>query len=161
MMILRAALTVVLALGLLAAPLAAGAQPAGKVWRVGFLSMGSREDASPPMISLKTRLRELGYVEGQNLVFVYRGAEGKAERLPHLAAELVRENVAVLMAGGGTLTARAAKDATSTIPVVMTAVGDPVASGLVASLARPGGTSPGWARLPPTSLVSGFNWSAS
>jgi putative tryptophan/tyrosine transport system substrate-binding protein len=87
-------------------------------------------------------LREHGYVEGQNIVIEYRWAEGRAERLPDLAAELVSLNVDVIVAGG-TPGPLAAKHATGTIPIVMTAAGDPVGSGLVASLARPGGNVTG------------------
>ena len=84
------------------------------------------------------RIRELGYIEGKNLVFEYRSAEGRAERLPQLAADFVRANPDVLVAGFGTLAAQAAKAATTTIPIVFTSVGDPTGAGLVASLNRPG-----------------------
>ena len=85
------------------------------------------------------RLHELGYSEGKNMIFEYRSAEGHAERLPQLAGEAVRANPDVLIAGFGTLSAKAAKAATATIPIVMTSVGDPIGAGLVASLSRPGG----------------------
>jgi putative ABC transport system substrate-binding protein len=87
---------------------------------------------------VKQRLHELGYVEGQNLIFDYRSANGQSERLPQLAADLVRTVPDVLMAGFGTLTAKAAQAATSTIPVVFTSVGDPIGAGIVKSLNRPG-----------------------
>src|SRR4029434_3107962 len=93
-------------------------------------------------------MRALGYVEGQNLVMEYRGAEGQYERLPDLAAELVRLQVDVLLVVIPPA-ALAAKDATTTIPIVMAGVGDPVGSGLVASLARPGGHVSGLSVLQP------------
>jgi len=118
--------------------LAAEAQPAGgKVYRIGFLGPGS---GLP--VPFLTGLRDFGYVEGQNILIEYRWAEGKYERLPDLAAELVRLKVDVLVTGG-TAGVRAAKQATTTIPIVMTTSGDAVSSGLVASLARPGGNVTG------------------
>ena len=136
--------------GLLAAPLAAGAQPTGKVYRIGWLS------TLPPGTSgvalweiVRQSLRELGYVEGENLVIERRYApEGQPERLPELAADLVRLKVDVIVAGGS-LAPHAAKAATTTIPVVITNHGDPVGSGLVASLARPGGNITGLSLLGP------------
>ncbi len=92
-------------------------------------------------------LRELGYVEGKNIVIEWRSAEGKLDRLPALAAELVRLKVDVIVTGGPTAT-RAAKEATSTIPIVMTQDSDPVGNGFVASLARPAETSLDCPRLP-------------
>jgi len=94
-------------------------------------------------------LRDLGYVEGRNVVIEYRDAEGKLERLPALAAELVALKVDVIVTGGGTPTALAAKQATRTVPIVFIAVGDPVTSGLVTSLARPGGNVTGLTSLAP------------
>jgi len=128
---------------LLAAPLAAEAQPV-RMPRVGFLSVRSRSD---PQIQLQLdafwqRLRELGYVEGQNIAIEYRGAEEKYERLPDLVAELVRLKVDVIVASGITAT-QAAQQATKTIPIVMAGVNDPIASGLVTSVARPGGNITG------------------
>ena len=128
--------------GLLATPLAAEAQPAGKVYRIGFLALTPGEDATL-MKALVDRLRELGYREGQNMIFDYRSADGKPERLSQLAAELVQARPDVLVAGFGTLAAKAAKAATSTIPIVFTTVGDPVGAGLVASLGQPGGNVTG------------------
>jgi putative ABC transport system substrate-binding protein len=84
------------------------------------------------------RLHELGYSEGKSMIFEYRSSDGRPERLPQLAAEIVRANPDVLITGFGTLTAKAAKAATTTIPVVFTSVGDPIGAGLVASLIRPG-----------------------
>jgi putative ABC transport system substrate-binding protein len=138
---------VTLTLSILAAPLVTTAQPAGKVYRIGFLSPGlPRPDRDPPVDAFRQGLRELGYVEGQNLVIAYRGAEGKIERLPDLAAELVQLQVEVLVAVGSAAT-RAAQHATRMIPTVMTGTQDPVAQGFVASLARPGGNITGLSNL--------------
>ena len=125
------------AASLLAAPLAAEAQPAGKFHRIGFLGPGPERIYTDLLPSLRAGLRELGYVEGKNIVLEYRFAEDKYERLPGLAAELVRDKVDVIVvhATPGT---RAVKGVTRTIPIVMVSVGDPVGTGLVASVARPG-----------------------
>jgi putative ABC transport system substrate-binding protein len=123
---------------LLAPPLAAEAQPVGKVPRVGWLELGSM----PPKEALPHALRELGWVEGQNIVIEYRWAEGHFDRLLDLAAELVRLKVDVIAASPAPATA-AAKQATGTIPIVFMGVSDPVGLGLVASLARPGGNVTG------------------
>lgn len=117
-------------------PLAARAQTA-KASRVSYLALLPGEDSTLVQPFLQ-RIRELGYIEGKNLVFEYRSAEGRAERLPQLAADFVRANPDVLVAGFGTLAAQAAKAATTTIPIVFTSVGDPTGAGLVASLNRPG-----------------------
>jgi putative ABC transport system substrate-binding protein len=117
-----------------ASPLAARAQQAAKPFVVAYLALLDGQD---PVI-VKQRLQELGYVEGKNLVFDYRSANGQSERLPQLAADLVRTAPDVLMAGFGTLTAKAAQAATATIPVVFTSVGDPIGAGIVQSLNRPG-----------------------
>ncbi len=131
-----------LAGGLLAAPLAAEAQQAGKVARIGYLGVG--RTASPHLREAFFQgLRDLGYVEGRDVVIEYRFAEGKLERFPALAAELVALKVDVIVAAGGTLGALAAKQATRTIPIVFAVVGDPVTDGLVTSLARPGGNVTG------------------
>ena len=134
-------LLAVLALGILATPLATDAQPLGKVSRIGVL--GTRPTAlhDAPLDAFHHGLQELGYVEGHNLVIEYRWAEGGFERLAALATELVQLKVEVLFAVGGAA-AGAAKQATATIPIVLVA-GDPVAQGLVASLARPGGNVTG------------------
>jgi len=123
--------------GLLAAPRAVEAQQAGKVAKIGVLEFGGSTNSA-----FGQQLRELGYIEGQNLILEHRFAEGRAERLPDLAAELVRLKVDVIVAGG-TPPPLAAKHATSTIPIVMAAAGDPVRTGLVANLARPGGNVTG------------------
>jgi len=128
--------------GLLAAPLAAEAQQADKVARIGWL--GNDPVSSAPLReAFRQGLRDLGYVEGRNVVIEYRDAEGKLERLPALAAELVALRVDVIVAGNTGL-ARAAKQATRTLPIVLVA-GDPVMSGLVTSLAQPGGNVTGLA----------------
>jgi len=130
---------------LLAAPLAAEAQQAGKVYRIGYLSSAS---ASPPngLEPFRQGLREIGYVEGRNVLIVPRFAELKLDRLPELAAELVRLQVDVIVTFT-TPAAIAAKQATPTIPIVMSSGGDPVGSGLVASFARPGGNVTGLTHL--------------
>jgi putative ABC transport system substrate-binding protein len=127
---------------LLAAPLAADAQQAGKVPRIGFLGTTSPSDRPPLLDAFRQGLRELGWVEGQNIVIDYRFAEGRLDRLPDLAAELVRLKVDIIVSGG-TQGVTAAKNATGTIPIVMTTVRDPVGTGLIASLARPGGNVTG------------------
>ena len=128
--------------GLLAAPLAAEAQPAGKEPRIGFLSVTSPSDRPPLLDAFRQGLRELGWVEGQNIVIDYRYAEDRDDRLPGLAAELVRLKVDLIVSWG-TQGVTAAKNATETIPIVMIAVRDPVGTGLIASLVRPGGNVTG------------------
>ena len=127
---------------LLAAPLAVDAQQAGKVPQIGFLSVTSPSDRPSLVDAFRQRLRELGWVEGQNIVIDYRYAEDRVDRLPALAAELVRLKVDVIVSAG-TQGVTAAKNATETIPIVMIAVRDPVGTGLIASLARPGGNVTG------------------
>ncbi len=136
-MILRAALTVVLALGLLATPLAAGAQKAAKTPRIGVLMVRSASDSFPQLEAFRERLRERGWIEGQNVALEYRSAEGRLDRLPDLAAELVRLKVDVIFAPG-TPETEATQNATRTIPIIMATVGDPVGRGAIASLAQPG-----------------------
>jgi putative ABC transport system substrate-binding protein len=131
-------LLITLALGFLVAPLATDAQQLRKIPRIGYLG----ETPGPHVDALRQGLHDLGYLEGQNLVIEYRSAEGKDERLPALAAELVGLPVDVIIAPGGQAS-RAAQHATSTIPSIMAPVGDPVGAGLVASLARPGGNITG------------------
>ena len=134
---------VILTLSVLVAPLATEGQQATKVYRIGWLSPGfPRPDHDPPVDAFRQGLRDLGYVEGQNLVMEYRGAEGQDERLPALAAELARLQVEVIVAVG-TQATRPAQQATRTIPIVMTGTNDPVGQGLVASLAHPGGNTTG------------------
>ena len=131
------------AAGLLAAPLAAGAQEAGRAYRLGFLSPGAPPPpgTSTAILHLIEGLRELGYVEGQNLVIERRYAEGETDRLPGLARELVRIPAEVIVAVATAVDA--AKDATKTVPIVMGFATDPVGRGLVSSLARPGGNITG------------------
>ena len=130
-----------IALGGALAPLITFAQQQGKVWRVGYLGPGKAAVASN-VEALRTGLRELGYVDGKNLLIEYRWAEGKAERLPGLAAELVRLNVDLIVTSGG-VGATAAGLATRRIPIVVAVSGDLVALGLAASLAKPGGNVTG------------------
>ena len=141
---------IVMALGAtaLASPLLSLAQQKGKVWLVGFLVQRHMEfvDADYVYGPFTQGMRELGYIVSKNLVIEWRSAEGKSERLPELAAELVRLKVDVLVATG-TSASLAAQKATTAIPIVMTSVGDPVGNGLVKSLARPGGNSTGLANL--------------
>jgi putative tryptophan/tyrosine transport system substrate-binding protein len=129
--------------GALAAPLGAEAQQAGKVYRIRLLGATSNSAHAKGVEALRAGLRDLGYVEGQNIVIEYRWAEGKYDRLPNLVAELVALKVEVIVTTGGTPPALAAKHATTTIPIVTTGVGDAVGAGLVVSLARPGGNITG------------------
>jgi putative ABC transport system substrate-binding protein len=129
-------------LALLAAPLSAGAQPAGQDRRVGYLTGGSPASNRTFFAAFRQGLGELGWGEGRNLAVEYRFAEGQFDRLPELAAELIRLKVEVIVAGPSP-PALAAKNATKTIPIVMTPLGDPVRLGLVASLGRPGGNVTG------------------
>ncbi len=135
-----------IALGLLAAPLGASAEQAAKVALIGFLGASTPANAEPYLEALRQGLRELGYVDGRGIVIEARSAQAKLERLPALAADLVRLNVDVILVGP-LPAAVAAKNATQTIPIVFTAVGDPVGTGLVAGLARPGGNLPGLALI--------------
>jgi len=125
--------------GLLAAPLAAEAQEAGKVWRIGLLSADSIELDKPYRAAFQEGLRELQYVEGRNVVIEQRHADGRREQFPALAAELVRAKADVLVVHGYLEAVRAAEQASSAIPIIFVANPDPIASGIVASLARPGG----------------------
>src|SRR5215467_1493773 len=120
----------------------AEAQQSGRVPRIGFLFAGPRSSYSTRIEAFLQGLRELGYIEGKNIAIEYRYAEGKADRLPALAAELVVLNVDVIITSA-TPSVLALKKATSTIPIVFTAIADPVASGLITSLARPGGNITG------------------
>src|SRR5499425_2306862 len=113
----------------------ASAQQPAKVARIGFLLTNSRAANLARIEAFQHGLRELGYVEGKNIVIEWRSADGKPDRLPELAAELVRLKVDVIVTGGATAT-RPAKEATATIPIVMAQGGDPVGAGLIASQAR-------------------------
>ena len=136
----------VIAGGLLAAPFAAEPQQAGRLPRLGYLGASSPTLEPEILEAFRQGLRDLGYVEGQSIAIEYRWAEGHEDRLPELATELVGLKVDVIVTAGtpGTL---AAKRATQTIPIVMTATGDPLQSGLVTSLARPGGNVTGFSTL--------------
>ena len=129
-------------------PRESGAQPAGKVYRVGFLGNSTAALEANLVGPFREGLRDLGYVEGRNIVIEYRWAEGKYERFPQLIAELLALKIDVIVAAG-TPAALAVKQATATVPLVMAAVGDPVGTGLVASLARPGGNLTGLAAIAP------------
>src|SRR5438093_24905 len=129
------------------ASLAQTQQPT-KVPRIGYLGAASPSATSERIEAFRRGLRELGYVEGKNIVIERRSAEGKSDRLPALAVELVRLKVDVIVTGGSAAT-RPAKEATSTIPIVMAPDSDPVGNGFVASLARPGGNITGLATLAP------------
>ena len=124
-------------------------QQAKKVPRIGYLSSQEPASESTRTEAIRLALRELGYIEGQNIAIEYRYAEGKRDRFPELAAELVRLKVDIIVVAGGAALIRAAKNATKTIPIVMVGLGsDPVEAGLVESLARPGGNVTG-----PTNLT--------
>jgi putative ABC transport system substrate-binding protein len=131
-----------LASALLAAPLAAEGQQAGKMYRIGMLETTSVALNAANLEAFRQGLRELGYVERQDYAIEYRSADSRPDRFPDLAAELVRLKVDLIVTRG-TTGALAAKNATRTIPIVMATSGDPVAAGLVASLARPGGNVTG------------------
>ena len=127
---------------MVAAPLAAEAQPAGKVYRIGMLETRSAVLNAANIDAFRRGLQDLGYKDGRNIEIVYRSSDGRDERFPDLASELVRLKVDLILTRG-TPAALAAKSASRTIPVVMAASGAPVESGLVASLARPGGSLTG------------------
>ena len=132
-----------LAGALVGAAFVANAQPqTGKSWRIGYLSVGARPSDGDLPRSLRQALQELGYIEGKNIIYANRWAEAKRERLPTLAAELVALKVDVIITQGSAA-ALACKEATSTIPIVMTLSGDPVGVGLIATLAHPGGNVTG------------------
>jgi putative tryptophan/tyrosine transport system substrate-binding protein len=141
-------LSILFAVMLLAVAVIADAQQTRKIPRIGFLNATSPSAISDRIESFRQGLRELGYVEGKNIVVEYRHAEGKQDRLKELADELVRLRVQVIVAGG-TTSAQAAKSATKTIPIVITNVSDPVALGFAVSLSRPGGNVTGLSTLAP------------
>jgi putative ABC transport system substrate-binding protein len=141
------ALLITITLGFLMAPLVVEAQTLTKLYRIGRLSASGSPEVSPlvrrTVEAFRQSLQELGYVEDQNLVIEWRFAEGRLERLPALAAELVRLPVDVLVVSGGSPVVRAAQQATQTIPIVFAGQSDPVGAGFVASLAQPGGNLTG------------------
>lgn len=141
-----AVLAALLPLAVLAVPLLARAQAPPKTPRVGVI--GERSTADPFIAAFRQGLQELGYTEGQNIVIEYRYAHGALDQISRFAADLVRLDVDVLMVGG-TVAAQSAKALTTTVPIVFALAGDPVASGLVASLARPGGNATGMSNLVP------------
>jgi putative ABC transport system substrate-binding protein len=137
-----------LASGLLTTVSPASAQQPKKIPRIGYLSSSDAASDSARSEAIRVALREFGYIEGQNIAFEYRYGEGKQDRYPELAAELVRLKVDIIVVSGGSITIRAAKNATKTIPIVMTGAGiDPVEAGVVESLARPGGNVTGVTNL--------------
>src|SRR5262249_32211161 len=139
----KAAPSILIAVILLAVTVIAEAQQAGKIFRVGFLDASTESGNAVLMQPLRQELSKLGWMEGKNIAFEYRFAEGQPERQNDLAAELVRLKLDLIVVAG-TGPALAAKRATTTIPIVMASAGDPVAAGLVASLARPGGNVTGF-----------------
>ena len=126
----------------------AHAQQAGKVFRIGFLDASTASGSAVLLEAFRQEMSKLGWIEGKNIAIEYRFAEGKIDRLPDLAADLVRLKVDLIMVSA-TSPALAAKSATTTIPVVMANIADPVGAGLVASLARPGGNVTGFSSLSP------------
>jgi putative ABC transport system substrate-binding protein len=143
--------TLILAAGgcLLTASFSSHAQKPVKVWRIGSLTNGGRPPDGAPPAAFRKALEEFGYIDGKNVTYISRWSETKFERLPGLAAELVGLDVDLLLTIGAPA-ADAAKGATSTIPIVVVTPGDADATGLVASLARPGETSPGSPIRPPS-----------
>ncbi len=135
-------LAVVITLNLLLAPLAVDAQPSEKVYRIGMLERTSKTLNAASLNGFLRGMQELGYVEGKHFVIEYRSADGLDERFPELAADLVRVKVDLIVTRG-TQAILATKNATNTIPIIITGAGDPVAQGIVASLARPGGNITG------------------
>ena len=147
-MVSRRRLLIALGANLLSAPLASFAQPQGKVWRVGFMASRHLDfvDSDYNYGPFRQGMRELGYVEGKNLVIEWRSAEGKYERLPGLAAELVNLKVDIIVTTNTPATS-AAQKATATIPIVMGSIADPVANGFVKSLRQPAGNITGLANM--------------
>jgi putative tryptophan/tyrosine transport system substrate-binding protein len=143
-----AVLSILSAVVLLAVAVIAEAQQPKKVPRIGYLTASTPVAQLPGTEALREGLREFGYVEGQNIAIEFRYAEEKPERLPALAADMVRLKVDVIVTGGPTAT-RTAKETTNTVPIVMSQDSDPVGNGFVASLARPGGNITGLATLSP------------
>jgi len=151
-MVNRRKILVALGAGMFAAPLAAVAQPTGKVYRIGFIQTAPRKEIGHLIKALDDGLRELGYVEGRNVVFERRFADGKQERLAALAVELVKLKVDIIVTGSNPVIA-AVRQATATIPIVMAVSRDPVGSGFIASLARPGGNITGLANDPAPEIM--------
>lgn len=146
-------LAIALSLVILAPLFTADAQPSGRVYRIGLLLSVEPSEAEHLTKALGDGLRDLGYVDGRNVLLVRRSAEGRLERLPSLAAELVRLNVDVIVTGSNPVIA-AVKQATATIPVVMAVSRDPVGSGFITSLARPQGNITGLTNDPTPELIA-------
>ena len=146
-MVTRRRIVLALGAGALAAPFAPFAQQSERVYRIGILGTGSAASFGPLFDAFTQGLREFGYVEGRNLSIERRHAEGNPEALAAMAAELVQQKVAVIFAHNSPAV-EAAKKATGTIPIVFATAGDPVGSGFVASLARPGGNITGTTNIP-------------
>ena len=136
-------------------PLAAHAQP--QIARIGFMGNSTAALEANLVDAFREGLRELGYEEGRNIVIEYRWADGKYDQFPALVAELIAAKVDVIVTAG-TPAALAVKKATTTVPLIMVAVGDPVGTGLVPSLARPGGNLTGLSSVAPTSRANGFSF---
>src|SRR6059036_203970 len=144
MRLIGLAVVLTLTLSFALAPIAAEAQQAGKIPRLGYLVLAPLSDKpSPERAAFLAGLRELGWIDGKSIAIGYRSANWNVDLLDDLAEELVRMKVDIIVAAGGGAPLRAAKQATSTIPIVMTGSADPVAEGLVASMARPGGNVTG------------------
>jgi putative tryptophan/tyrosine transport system substrate-binding protein len=140
--------SILVAVVLLAVAVTVQAQQTKKISRLGYLSIGDAATESTRAEAIRLALRELGYIEGQNIAIEYRYGEGKQDRLPGLAAELVRLNVDIIVVAGGRPVIRPAMNATKTIPIVIVGQGlDPVKEGFVESLARPGGNVTGFTNL--------------
>jgi len=134
----------------------AQAQQPKKILRIGYLSVYDKASEASRAEGVRLALREFGYIEGQNIAIEYRYAEAKRDQYPELVADLVRLRVDLIVLAGGFLPIQAAKNATKTIPIVMVGIGaDPVKTGLVESLARPGGILPALQSLTHTSAVDG------
>jgi putative tryptophan/tyrosine transport system substrate-binding protein len=144
----RLVLIAILTIGLLIAPVGADAQHAGKVWRIAYLGNSSAVLESELVAAFRQGLRDLNYVEGQNVVIEFHWAEGQYDRFPAFVAEAIQAKVDVIVTAG-TPAALAAKEGTRTIPIVMAVIGDPIAAGVVSSLARPGGNITGSASMTP------------
>jgi putative ABC transport system substrate-binding protein len=143
-------------LGFLAAPLAAEAQQAGKLPRIAYFGVNTAEDASYNVAAFRQGLRERGWIEGQNLFIEYRFAGGKVNQLPNLVAELINLNVDMIVTTSSATT-RAARDATKTIPIVMSISADALGEGYVGSLAHPGGNITGMTFLVGPEIAAN-NW---
>src|SRR5262245_18894185 len=138
----RIGLAFVLAVGLAFASLVAEAQPLAKTAKIGFVNIQSASLVAVNITALREGLRQLGYIEGQNIAIEYRFADGRLDRLPDLTADLLRAQVEVLIVGG-TTPAQAVKKSTSTVPIIFVGASDPIEAGLVVSFARPGGNATG------------------